>query len=1208
MLFNPSSIWYLRFASGIFLCIFLADSSGLSAFREYDELRGTPAEQPVKRNARRRQVESVSSGCESLEPRLPLAVVTIQATPAGRTPDALGYNLGHFMSGTNAADWFSYSGVTAARAFISPSDIEPSDDLPGIGDGVVDQATFMARRSALRANAANPAAPLDNSFINWPVFRDRYANATGDTNRFTIDSAFSQLRGQGIDLLANITASPGRFPLAGDADWANKWELWQHYYAQGFYLSNTYAVQRFSMFNEPNNWTGMTPADWQRRLTVASDALQTAVLDVNARYGKSLTARIFAPNTANGSTKYIEWGQPAVQNRHLQIDGTPDPAWSSLQVYNFQKYSMYARDTGTASGYINDIQELRSFLAPDTVNEPLPLALTEYNVRTASSYDGRLETLDSPSDYAALGANSIALAQQDVREFYLFKFAQTERTGGAYPVTKNGTHYVRNGTAGPNNYGGATKAAEVYRLFNKAAAPGRDQLPFTSDAGADVWTLATWDPVSKTCFAFITNNSTAAVPLELNVGALGIPAGNAAIIEEVSENFSGGVARVAAVSAGKVPAGSLPPQSVWLVSIPSLPQSATTISASADTVVGDGNSKNTPGGTATSLVVRSDGTVDGRRATLLKFPTSALSPANLQRVLLSINVGAVGQTAAVQAHLYGLQDDAWTESTAWSGLSSALRQNAPAGNQIANNPVTGQGTITRILGQITASASAAERQFDVTEFVRTQTDGFASFLIVQEHRWDVALPSLATGDTQPDGLSIASRETTAGPQLRVFSRQTDAPKIVTQPASQTVTEGQPAAFSVSATGTGPLNYKWRRNGVDIAGATTATYVITSAALADNSTRYSVAVSNEFGSVTSTDAALTVQAATKFFVVDSTADKTYRYGSSGTFIGSTATATNNINALGIASNPDGSRLWVIDASKTVYVYNSSLTLLGSWTPGALRTPTGISVAGNDLWIVDAGTRNVHVFTGAASRLSGTQNAARTLALDKNNTAPQDLVTDGTNVWVTQSGTADRVFVYQAANAALLGNWTIDSRNTSPVGITLDPSGASSSLWIVDNTTDTVYEYASSRSRVTGSQSAIRTFPLTTGNGNPQGIADPPPVAAAFDNRDNTNAAVPVKTQPDHSASASEPPPLSARTRNIQNPQTFPEAAAPRAVNPAPPAHHQSATTRPNRKSLTRLVPAASHASAASQPATQESQNIAAIIDDVFAQLTGADWEI
>ncbi|MEY3175610.1 MAG: hypothetical protein RLZZ436_3524, partial [Planctomycetota bacterium] len=1082
----------------IFLLIFLADSLSLTALCGCDETPHHLGDAPVNRQGRRRQATSICSGCESLEPRLPLAVVTIQSAATGKTPDATGYNLGHFMPGTNAADWFSYSGVRAARAFISPSDIEPSDDIAGTGDGVVDQATFMARRSALRANAANPSVPLDNNFINWPAFRDRYANALGDTNRFTIDSAFSQLRSQGVELLANITASPSRFPLAGDSDWSNKWELWQHYYAQGFYLSNSYAVQRFSMFNEPNNWTGMTPGDWQQRLSIASDALQTAVMDVNARYGKSLTARIFAPNTANGSTKYIEWGQQAVQNRHVRVDGTTDPDWSNLQVYNFQKYSMYARDTGTASGYVNDLQELRTFLAPDTINEPLPLALTEYNVRTASSYDGRSETLDSPSDYAALGVNSIALAQQDVREFYLFKFAQTERTGGAYPVTKNGTHYVRNGTSGPNNYGGATRAAEVYRLFNKAAAPGRDQLAFTSDAGTDVWTLVTWDPASKTYYAFVTNNGTTAVPLDLDVTALGVPAGNAAIIEEVSENFSGGVTRVAAVAGGKVPAGTLPPQTVWLVSIPSQAQSTATISASADTVLADGISRNTPGGTATSLLVRADGTVDGRRVTLLKFPTSSLTPANLQRVLLSINVSAAAQTGTAQAHLYGLQDDAWNEATTWSGLASALQQNTPAGNQIGNNVVTGQGTTTRILGQITAGASAAERQFDVTEFVRSQTDGFASFLIVQEHRWDVALPSLTAGDTQADGLRISSRETTSGPQLKVFSRQTNAPRIVTQPANQTVTEGQPVTFSVSATGTGVLTYKWSRNGVEILGATTASYTTTATTLADSGSRWAVTVTNEFGSVTSSDAVLTVQAATKFFVVDNAADRTYRYGSTGTFISSSAAATNNLNALGIASNPDGSRLWIIDSNKTVYVYNAAMTLLGSWTPGGLRTPNGISVAGNDVWIVDAGTKKASVFTGAASRISGTQNAARSVTLDKNNNAPQDIVADSTTLWVTQSGTVDRVFVYQAASGAALGNWTIDTRNTSPVGITLDPSGVSTSLWIVDNTTDTVYEYANARSRRSGSQPAVRTFPLTAGNGNPQGIADPPPPALTAPN--------------------------------------------------------------------------------------------------------------
>src|SRR5215470_12998351 len=49
------------------------------------------------------------------------------------------------------------------------------------------------------------------------------------------------------------------------------------------------------------------------------------------------------------------------------------------------------------------------------------------------------------------------------------------------------------------------------------------------------------------------------------------------------------------------------------------------------------------------------------------------------------------------------------------------------------------------------------------------------------------------------------------------------PSITTQPASQTVTAGQTATFTVTATGTAPLSFQWQKNGLNIAGATSATY-------------------------------------------------------------------------------------------------------------------------------------------------------------------------------------------------------------------------------------------------------------------------------------------------------------------------------------------------------------------------------------------------
>ena len=84
------------------------------------------------------------------------------------------------------------------------------------------------------------------------------------------------------------------------------------------------------------------------------------------------------------------------------------------------------------------------------------------------------------------------------------------------------------------------------------------------------------------------------------------------------------------------------------------------------------------------------------------------------------------------------------------------------------------------------------------------------------------------------------------------------PSITTQPASTTVTAPGAATFSVVATGTAPLSYQWKRNGVNIAGATSATYVKTPTAVAaDNGSTFTVVVTNVAGTVTSAGAILTV---------------------------------------------------------------------------------------------------------------------------------------------------------------------------------------------------------------------------------------------------------------------------------------------------------------------------------------------------------------
>ncbi len=84
----------------------------------------------------------------------------------------------------------------------------------------------------------------------------------------------------------------------------------------------------------------------------------------------------------------------------------------------------------------------------------------------------------------------------------------------------------------------------------------------------------------------------------------------------------------------------------------------------------------------------------------------------------------------------------------------------------------------------------------------------------------------------------------------------EPPAITSQPQSQVVTVGSNATFTVTATGSQPLNYQWRFNGADIAGATGAGYTVADAQLSDAGD-YSVVVANAAGTITSATATLTV---------------------------------------------------------------------------------------------------------------------------------------------------------------------------------------------------------------------------------------------------------------------------------------------------------------------------------------------------------------
>jgi hypothetical protein len=87
----------------------------------------------------------------------------------------------------------------------------------------------------------------------------------------------------------------------------------------------------------------------------------------------------------------------------------------------------------------------------------------------------------------------------------------------------------------------------------------------------------------------------------------------------------------------------------------------------------------------------------------------------------------------------------------------------------------------------------------------------------------------------------------------------DAPEIFANPVDRIVCEGDSVTLSVTAIGTKPLNYTWRKDGADIPGANASSYSIAAAA-AEDTASYDVVISDVCGTTTSEAALLTVSAA------------------------------------------------------------------------------------------------------------------------------------------------------------------------------------------------------------------------------------------------------------------------------------------------------------------------------------------------------------
>jgi hypothetical protein len=124
--------------------------------------------------------------------------------------------------------------------------------------------------------------------------------------------------------------------------------------------------------------------------------------------------------------------------------------------------------------------------------------------------------------------------------------------------------------------------------------------------------------------------------------------------------------------------------------------------------------------------------------------------------------------------------------------------------------------------------------------------------------------------SNPSGVSIGDLDGDGRPDV-VFNNFYDntlsiyrnvvpvvqAPAITSQPTNLMVSVGDTASFAVAAVGTTPLFYQWYFNGSNSISAGTNSILTLTNVVLTNAGSYSVAVSNQFGSVTSSNATLIV---------------------------------------------------------------------------------------------------------------------------------------------------------------------------------------------------------------------------------------------------------------------------------------------------------------------------------------------------------------
>ena len=253
-------------------------------------------------------------------------------------------------------------------------------------------------------------------------------------------------------------------------------------------------------------------------------------------------------------------------------------------------------------------------------------------------------------------------------------------------------------------------------------------------------------------------------------------------------------------------------------------------------------------------------------------------------------------------------------TASWSGQSAiahdgvdAARSGAIGNSQDSwvETTVTGPGTLT-FWWKV-----SSESGFDYLGFATngaTQSGSISGEVDWQQRTFTIAAgPQTLRWHYSKDGSAIGGQDRGWLDQVS-FSSVSIPPLITDQPVSRTVVAGSSALLSVTASGSGPLSYQWRKSGTNIAGAILPSLAFTNVQAADAGT-YSVLVSNPFGSAPSSNAVLSVVAALSIPVAVDTTNLVWTTGGNANWLAQTVTTHDGVDAAQSGSISHGQESWL-----------------------------------------------------------------------------------------------------------------------------------------------------------------------------------------------------------------------------------------------------------------------------------------------------------